>query len=52
VLYMSGYSAEVTGNDFPLKEGVNFLPKPFQAALLAKTVRNRLDKRRDIFSAA
>ena len=39
VIYMSGYSAEVVGKDFPLKEGVNFLAKPFQAAKLAQTIR-------------
>jgi nitrogen-specific signal transduction histidine kinase len=44
VIYMSGYSAEVVGKDFPLSEGVNFLTKPFQALKLAQTVRNCLDK--------
>jgi two-component system, cell cycle sensor histidine kinase and response regulator CckA len=43
VIYMSGYSAEVAGKDFPLKEGVNFLTKPFQAFKLAQTIRNNLD---------
>jgi two-component system cell cycle sensor histidine kinase/response regulator CckA len=45
VIYMSGYSAEVVGKDFPLKEGVNFLTKPFQASKLAQTIRNNLDSR-------
>jgi PAS domain S-box-containing protein len=44
VIYASGYSSEVAGKDFPLKEGVNFLTKPFQAHKLAQTVRNLLDK--------
>jgi PAS domain S-box-containing protein len=44
VIYMSGYSAEVGGKDFPLKEGVNFLTKPFQASKLAQTIRDSLDK--------
>jgi two-component system cell cycle sensor histidine kinase/response regulator CckA len=44
VIYMSGYSAEVVGKDFPLKEGVNFLTKPFQASKLAQTIRDNLDK--------
>jgi CheY-like chemotaxis protein len=44
VIYMSGYSAEVVGKDFPLKEGVNFLTKPFQASKLAQIVRQRLDE--------
>jgi two-component system cell cycle sensor histidine kinase/response regulator CckA len=43
VLYVSGYSAEVAGKDFPLQEGVNFLTKPFQAQKLAQTIRQRLD---------
>lgn len=42
VIYMSGYSAEVAGKDFPLKEGVNFLTKPFPAARLAQTIRSAL----------
>ncbi len=43
VIYMSGYSAEVVGKDFPLKEGSNFLIKPFQAIKLAQTIREILD---------
>ena len=43
VIYASGYSADVAGKDFPLKEGVNFITKPFQAQKLAQTVRNCLD---------
>jgi len=43
VIYMSGYSAEVVGKDFPLKEGVNFLTKPFAAAKLTDAIRNCLD---------
>jgi PAS domain S-box-containing protein len=43
IVYMSGYSAEVAGKGFPLKEGVNFLTKPFQADKLAQIVRSNLD---------
>ena len=43
VIYMSGYSAEVIGKDFPLAEDVNFLTKPFPAQKLAQTIRDRLD---------
>ena len=43
VIYVSGYSAEVAGADFPLEEGVNFLTKPFQGQKLAQTLRKRLD---------
>lgn len=44
VIYMSGYNIELADPDFSLKEGVNFLVKPFQADKLAVTVRARLDK--------
>jgi CheY-like chemotaxis protein len=43
VIYMSGYSADVGGEDFPIKEGDNFLSKPFQPSNLAKIIRDRLD---------
>jgi two-component system, cell cycle sensor histidine kinase and response regulator CckA len=44
VIYTSGYSAEIVNRNFPVREGVNFLAKPFEAHKLARTVRNRLDK--------
>ena len=44
VIYASGYSADTADKDFSLKEGVNFLTKPFAANKLAQTVRNCLDK--------
>ena len=44
VIYMSGYSAEVVGRDFPLAEDVNFLTKPFPAHKLARIIRDSLDK--------
>ena len=44
VIYMSGYSAEIVGRDFPLEEGFNFLVKPFQVEKLANTIRARLDR--------
>jgi PAS domain S-box-containing protein len=43
VIYASGYSAEIVGTDFPLKEGLNFLTKPFQAEKLALAIRKSLD---------
>src|SRR3984957_10206068 len=43
VVYVSGYSAEIMGRNFPIEEGVNFLSKPFEAAKLAKAVRQSLD---------
>jgi hypothetical protein len=44
VVYASGYSAEIVGTDFPLKEGVNFLIKPFRTDKLAQTIRDKFDK--------
>jgi PAS domain S-box-containing protein len=43
VVYMSGYSTDIVGKDFPLHEGVNFITKPFQAQKLAQILRERLD---------
>jgi PAS domain S-box-containing protein len=45
VIYMSGYSTEAAGPDFILKEGVNFVAKPFQAGKLAQIMRARLDEK-------
>jgi PAS domain S-box-containing protein len=42
VLFTSGYSAEAT-QGIKLLEGVNYLPKPFNPATLARTVRRCLD---------
>jgi PAS domain S-box-containing protein len=43
VIYMSGYSNEVAGMDLQLREGVNFLSKPFVMHNLANVLRTRLD---------
>lgn len=43
VTYMSGYSAEIVGKDFPLREGIHFLNKPFSIQQLAYTVRECLE---------
>ncbi len=43
VIFMSGYSAQIVGRDFPLKIAANFLAKPFRTHKLAQTIRNRLD---------
>jgi CheY-like chemotaxis protein len=42
VLYTSGYSTELLGKDLALKEGLNFLQKPYPQAKLVETVRNAL----------
>ena len=44
VIYASGYSADIAGQDLPLQEGVNFLSKPFLVHNLAQAIRNRLDE--------
>ncbi len=44
VLFTSGYSVDLVQSGIPLKEGVNFLPKPFSTSTLASSVRNRLDQ--------
>jgi PAS domain S-box-containing protein len=44
VIYASGYSTEIIGTDFALKEGANFLVKPFHAQKLAQTIRDKFDK--------
>jgi CheY-like chemotaxis protein len=44
IIFMSGYSYEVAGDDLVLKEGVNYLPKPFDLASLARIVRGMLDR--------
>jgi CheY-like chemotaxis protein len=43
VLYSSGYSIEVAGQDFGLTEGMAFLKKPYQPTALALKVRECLD---------
>jgi len=43
IIFMSGYGAEVVGKDFHLREGTNFLQKPFPPRALAACVRDCLD---------
>lgn len=42
VIYTTGYSQEMMGQDVDLQEGVNFLQKPYPPQKLVETVRNRL----------
>jgi two-component system, cell cycle sensor histidine kinase and response regulator CckA len=44
IIYMSGYSREAAEEGFPLQEGTNYLPKPFDLSSLAKIVRASLDR--------
>lgn len=43
VIYMSGYSGETAGRGMNLREGIDFLAKPFGTAKLAQAVRDCLD---------
>lgn len=43
VIFTSGYSADIVGKDFVLRDGVNFLQKPYHPDKLAQTVRDCLD---------
>ncbi|MDR3458141.1 MAG: PAS domain-containing protein [Verrucomicrobiae bacterium] len=43
VIYMSGYSPDITLSDLHLGQGIHFLAKPFDTLALAKTVRAALD---------
>ena len=43
VIFTTGYSAELMGNDFEIKEGINFLQKPYPPQRLVQTVKNGLE---------
>jgi len=43
VIYMSGYSLDFVNQSLNLREGMRFLPKPFQPEFLVQTVRDCLD---------
>ena len=43
VIYTSGYNPEFAGKKFGLRDGVDFLAKPFAAPKLAEAVRAQLD---------
>jgi CheY-like chemotaxis protein len=43
VIYTTGYSPDLMGKDVALKEGVNFLQKPYPPQKLVQTVRNGLE---------
>jgi DNA-binding NtrC family response regulator len=42
VIYTSGYSPDLMGQDFVVQEGINFLQKPYPPQALVETVRNGL----------
>ena len=43
ILYTSGYSVDIAGEDLVLSEGVNFIGKPYHPSALARTIRKCLD---------
>ena len=47
LIYSSGYSHEVLGQDVILREGINFLPKPYAPGALLQTVRDCLERHND-----
>jgi PAS domain S-box-containing protein len=44
VIFVSGYPGEIAGQGVALKEGANFLQKPFDPTHLAQIVRHSLDQ--------
>src|SRR3569833_496905 len=44
VIFSSGYSVDVVEKDFELREGVNFLQKPYSPHKLAQAVRDVLEQ--------
>ena len=43
ILFVSGYNVELVGDNFALREGLNFLPKPYNPKSLLQAVRKCLD---------
>ncbi|HMJ91776.1 MAG TPA: response regulator [Candidatus Acidoferrum sp.] len=48
IVFTSGYSAETVGQDVRLREGFDFLQKPYAPRTLARCIRERLDSSRVI----
>jgi PAS domain S-box-containing protein len=46
VLYTSGYSLDFVDSDLLLREGINFVPKPYSGLSLAEAVRACLDRKK------
>jgi DNA-binding NtrC family response regulator len=44
IIFSSGYSVDVVEKDFELREGVNFLQKPYSPHKLAQAVRDVLEQ--------
>jgi CheY-like chemotaxis protein len=45
VIFTSGYTMNLTGLETELREGVNFLQKPYAIHTLARIVRDSLDRK-------
>jgi two-component system cell cycle sensor histidine kinase/response regulator CckA len=45
-IFTSGYSVEIVGKEFDLRDGINFLQKPYGPRRLEQTVRDALDHKR------
>lgn len=45
IIFTSGHSIDLIGGNADLREGFNFLQKPYQALTLAQTIRNCLDRK-------
>jgi PAS domain S-box-containing protein len=46
IIFMSGYSADIAGTDFPQADGDFFIGKPFEMHVLATVIRKSLDTKR------
>lgn len=44
IIFTSGFSPEIFGKNLTLTQGCNFLQKPYPPLLLAKTIRDSLDR--------
>ena len=44
VIFTSGYSPEIAGKDVALRQGFNFIPKPYTPRALGQIVRDRLNQ--------
>jgi CheY-like chemotaxis protein len=44
IIFCSGYSDEMLGNDFILRQNLNFLQKPYNLAKMARLIRDCLDR--------
>jgi CheY-like chemotaxis protein len=48
VIFMSGYAGELAGRGLELREGKNFLQKPFTPAALLSSIRGELDRQGEL----